>query len=113
MDWSADDFTTTPTFFADNASRPVMKRPGRKRCSAFGTIARANALWVSLLPTGERYEIFASIGGPPSAGSMRIWSPMLTRFKSRRYTEKSTQTVERSAITNADFCSDTNSPKVV
>ena len=35
-----------------------MNRPGRRRSPEFETIALASALWVSLLPTGDRYEIF-------------------------------------------------------
>ena len=36
----------------------------------FNALARASALCVSLLPTGDRYAILASIGVPPSAGSI-------------------------------------------
>lgn len=41
-------------FFADNVSRPVMNSPGRSRWLELVTIALAIALWVSLLPTGDK-----------------------------------------------------------
>ena len=44
--------TATATGFSDSSTRPVTNRPGRNRPSV-GTTARASALCVSLLPTGD------------------------------------------------------------